>query len=318
MRAEARTPARGLHRVCQPACSPEEEKPMIWLILGIFVASLLSLFFSTLTYSLRDYSRPQLADYLERHGKSSWTECTFDRTNDLIVTTAVGRLITNLLILVFVLHTLVDLRWRPWPRYGMAVVITGVISLFSSVAIPHALSRHAAPAIIGFFVKFLHTWRAIMLPAVRLMNGVDELVATATRATSNLDPEETREEEIEQEIMSVVEEGEKEGIVGEQEREMIESVIEFRDRSVGEIMTPRTEITALEVTATLDEVKQMLAESGHSRLPVYEGTLDHIIGILYARDLLKYLGDAITQINIRESLRLPLYVPKTKPLRDLL
>ena len=99
---------------------------------------------------------------------------------------------------------------------------------------------------------------------------------------------------------------------------MIESVIEFRDRSVGEIMTPRTDITALEVTATLDEVKQMLAESGHSRLPVFEGTLDHIIGILYARDLLKYLGQLIEQINIREALRLPLYVPKTKPLRDLL
>src|SRR5438067_9240614 len=112
MRAEARTPACGpgnpLGRACQPACSPKEERLMGWLLLGIFVAALLSLFFSTLTYSLRDYSRPQLADYLERHGKPTWTECTFDRTNDLIVTTAVGRLITNLLILVFVLHTLVD------------------------------------------------------------------------------------------------------------------------------------------------------------------------------------------------------------------
>lgn len=291
---------------------------MVWLILGILVASVLTLFFSTLTYSLRDYSRPQLIDYLERHGKASWAECTIERSNDLIVTTAVGRLIANLLVLVFVLHTLFNLGWGPWPRYGMAVAITGVISLFSSVAIPHALARHAAPAIIGFFVKFLHTWRAIMLPAVRLMNGVDELVAKATRATSNLDPDEQREEQIEQEIMSVVEEGEKEGIVGEQEREMIESVIQFRDRSVGEIMTARTEITALEVTATLDEVKQMLAESGHSRLPVYEGTLDHILGILYARDLLKHLGESIAQINIRDSLRSPLYVPKTKPLRDLL
>src|SRR5690349_10677786 len=136
---------------------------MVWLILGIVVASLLSLFFSTLTYSLRDYSRPQLIDYLERHGKASWAECTIERSNDLIVTTAVGRLTANLLILVFVLHTLVDLGWRPWPRYAMATAITGLISLFSSVAIPHALARHAAPAIIGFFVKFLHTWRAMML-----------------------------------------------------------------------------------------------------------------------------------------------------------
>jgi magnesium and cobalt transporter len=291
---------------------------MGWIILGIFVASLVSLFFSTLTYSLRDYSRPKLEDYLERHRKSEWAERTIERTSDLIFTTAIGRMIANLLILVFVLHTLVNLGWSPWPRYGMSLVITGVISLFVSVAIPHSLARHAAEAIIGFFVQFLHAWRAILLPATRVMHMVDELVCRATKATTNVDPEEQREEEIEQEILSVVEEGEKEGVVGEQEREMIESVIEFRDRSVGEIMTPRPEIVAMEVTATLDELKQTLEESGHSRVPIFEGSIDHILGILYARDLLKHLGNPIEQINIRAALRPPLYVPMTKPLRDLL
>jgi magnesium and cobalt transporter len=290
---------------------------MTWLILGIFIASLLTLFFSTLTYALRDYSRPKLESYLERHNKTWCIDRINDLTSDLIFTTAIGRLVTNLMILVFVLHLLVNLHWHPWPRYGMALLATGVISVFCSVAIPHSLARHAAPAIIGFFVRFLLGWRWILMPATRLMHGIDDLVARATHATTNADPDEAREEEIEQEILSKVEEGEKEGFVGEQEREMIESVIEFRDRSVGEIMTPRTDIVALEVTATLDEVKQMLAESGHSRLPVYEGTLDHIIGTLYARDLLKYLG-SMDPINIRNALRSPLYVPMTKPLRDLL
>jgi CBS domain containing-hemolysin-like protein len=291
---------------------------MMWLLLGILAASWLSLFFSTLTYSLRDYSRPKLEDYLERHRKGVLAQRTFDLTNDLIFTTALGRMIANLLILIFVLHTLVNLGWRPWPRYGMALFITGFISLFCSVALPHALARHAAEATIGFFVRFLHGWRILLLPATGIMHTVDELVCRATNATKNVDPEEQREEEIEQEIMSVVEEGEKEGVVGEQEREMIESVIEFRDRSVGEIMTPRPEIVALEITASLDELKKTLEESGHSRLPVYEESLDHILGILYARDLLKHLGDATTKIDLRASVRPPLYVPKTKPLRDLL
>src|SRR3954471_68476 len=258
---------------------------MIWLFLGVILAALLSLFFSTLTYSLRDYSRPRLEDYLKRNGKADLAERTFRLSNDLTFTTAVGRMIANLFILIFVLHIFNDLQWNPWPRYAISLVITGVISLFSSVAIPHSLARHAAEAIIGFFIRFLHLWRATLLPATRMMHGIDELVARATNATSNRDPEEKREEEIEQEIMSVVEEGQKEGFVGEQEREMIHSVIEFRDRSVGEIMTSRTDIVAIEITATMDEVKQLLAESGHSRLPVFEGTLDHILGILYARDL---------------------------------
>ena len=291
---------------------------MAWLFLGIVAATLLSLFFSTLTYSLRDYSRARLGDYLELRKKSHLAEWTFDHTTDLVFTTAIGRLIANLFILIFVLHTLVDLGWTPWPRYGMAVIITGVISLFSSVALPHSLARHAPEAFIGFFLGFLRTWRLVLLPATGLMHLLDNLVARATNATSSIDPETKKEEQIDQEILSVVEEGEKEGVVDEQEREMIESVIEFRDRSVGEIMIPRTRIEAVEITATLDEVKQHLEESGHSRLPVYQGTLDHIVGILYARDLLKHLGAPPDQFNMRSAMRPALYVPMTKPLRDLL
>jgi putative hemolysin len=291
---------------------------IVWLVLGVAIATGLSLLFSTLTYALRDYSRPRLSDYLERHKKLKWADLTFDRTGDLIFTTAIGRMIANLSILIFVLHILVNLNWSPWPRYGMALLITGVISLFGSVAIPHSLARHAAEAIIGFFVKFLHAWRWLLLPATRVMHAIDEVVVTATNATSNVDPETKKEEEVDQEILSVVEAGEKEGVVDEQEREMIESVIEFRNRSVAEIMTPRPAITAIEINATMDVVKQMLEESGHSRLPVYEGTIDHVAGILYARDLLKFIGASDEPFKIRGLLRPPLYVPVTKPLRDLL
>src|SRR5262249_29267915 len=115
-----------------------------------------------------------------------------------------------------------------------------------------------------------------------------------------------------------VEEAAKEGVVDEQEREMIESVIEFRDTTVGQIMTPRPEIIGLEITAQLLEVKKTLEESGHSRIPIYEGTLDRIVGILYARDLIKHLGEPPEKFDIRSAMRTPLYVPKPKPLRDLL
>lgn len=99
---------------------------------------------------------------------------------------------------------------------------------------------------------------------------------------------------------------------------MIESVIEFRDTHTGEIMTPRPKMVGLEITATLAQVKELLEESGHSRLPVYEKTLDHIVGILHARDLLKHLGAPQDQFNIRTAMRQAYHVPATKLLRDLL
>ena len=146
------------------------------------------------------------------------------------------------------------------------------------------------------------------------MHVIDDSVRRATGATMVVEPAAT----IEREILSAVEEGEKEGVVDEQEREMIESVIQFRATTAGQIMTPRPEIIALELGSTLNHVKQTLEESGHSRIPVYDGTLDHVVGILYARDLLKFLGQATLKFDIRSAMRPAYFVPDTKPLRDLL
>src|SRR5687768_12013348 len=145
------------------------------------------------------------------------------------------------------------------------------------------------------------------------MRWIDDLIRRAVGA-----PADTEAEHIEQEILSAVEEGAAEGIVGEEEREMIESVIEFRDTTAGQIMTPRPEIVGLELTARLDDVKRLLEGSGHSRIPVFDGTLDHVVGVLYARDLVPYVGQPAHRFDLRSALRPPLYVPETKPLRDLL
>ena len=99
---------------------------------------------------------------------------------------------------------------------------------------------------------------------------------------------------------------------------MIESVIQFHDTTAGQIMTPRPEIVGVEVGSTLAHVKEMLEESGHSRLPVFDGTLDHIIGVLHARDLLKHIGLPAGQFNVKSAMRPAYFVPETKPLRDLL
>jgi CBS domain containing-hemolysin-like protein len=99
---------------------------------------------------------------------------------------------------------------------------------------------------------------------------------------------------------------------------MIKSVIEFRDTTAGHIMTTRQEVVALPATATIEEVKKTIEESGHSRIPIHDGSLDHVIGILYARDLMKYLGVAGAQLDVRAAMRPPMLVPETKPLRDLL
>ena len=115
------------------------------VIAAIFVGALASLVFSTLTYSLRDFSRARLTDILTRRGKLEYVGPTLEHTSDLIFVTAVFRLFSNILVLIGVLRLFQERDYYSvgW-QYFLSVVVTGIVTLFCSVAIPHALSRHAA------------------------------------------------------------------------------------------------------------------------------------------------------------------------------
>jgi CBS domain containing-hemolysin-like protein len=133
-------------------------------------------------------------------------------------------------------------------------------------------------------------------------------------------PEEPSEEFYEEEIRTVVTEGHREGMLEEDAREMIESVIELRDVDVSEIMTPRTDMMSIRVGATLDDAAAFVAAAGHSRIPVFEKTRDDIIGILYVKDLLSEILKQPSQRaeNVADLVRPPYFVPETKPINSLL
>jgi putative hemolysin len=124
-----------------------------------------------------------------------------------------------------------------------------------------------------------------------------------------------------EELKLLVETGSEQGQIEEEEKEMIHGVIELGDKRVHEVMVPRIGIRAVNVDDPLDEVLDMIVRAGHSRLPVFEESLDNIVGILYAKDLLPYLkgnGRANGSIDIRTLVRSPVYVPESKPVDDLL
>ena len=122
----------------------------------------------------------------------------------------------------------------------------------------------------------------------------------------------------EEEIHDLIEAGEEEGIVDEQEREMISAILELDSTVVREIMVPRTEMAAISVEASVRETIDAIIACGHSRMPVYDGTMDNIIGLLYAKDLLKNWGMADSQIQLRDLIRQPFFTPETKTLELLL
>ncbi|HWE03469.1 MAG TPA: hemolysin family protein [Tepidisphaeraceae bacterium] len=287
--------------------------PMFWMVATLFVVAFGSLIFSALTFALRDLPSVRLAEFLHRHGKSRWLAVTVDHTEDLVWVTAFWRMLFNTAIVVFSLTLVERGIGDRVVAYALAALLAGLITLFFSIAIAHSVAQYATAEIVGAFAPTLYVLRIVMKPITAVMNEIDEWVRTAAGA-----PETPEPEHIEQEIMSVIEEGEKEGVVDEQERNMIESVIEFRDTTAGQIMTPRTQVVAIELDSTVDHVRETIEESGHSRIPVYTGRIDHIVGVLYARDLLRFLGQSIKKFDMKSVMRPPLYVPESKPSRELL
>lgn len=283
------------------------------IVIAAAICAVAALCFSVLSYALRDYSRSKLLDRLRRRDRESAFDDIDEYTSDLIFITASARLLANILVLIFVLRLVHETGWTLWVEYAVSVIVTGIITLVMSVAIPHAVAKHAGESVIAVCVTPLRLLRWLLLPVTKIMHLIDHMIGNVTGSNAMLPSD-----EVEDEIMSAVEEGEKEGIVDEAEREMIESVIEFRDTIAGQIMTARPEIVGIELPATLKEIKRVIDESGHSRIPVYTGTLDKIAGILYARDLLQYVGEPVEQFDIHAVLRPALYVPETKSVRDLL
>jgi CBS domain containing-hemolysin-like protein len=125
--------------------------------------------------------------------------------------------------------------------------------------------------------------------------------------------------EFEEDLKLMVEAGQQEGVLEEEESQMIFSIFQLDDTLTREIMVPRIEMLAFDIDTPLADALDNFLESGYSRVPVYQGRMDNVIGILYAKDLLKIQRDGNGhEVNIRSQLREPYFVPEAKKVDELL
>lgn len=124
-------------------------------------------------------------------------------------------------------------------------------------------------------------------------------------------------EDIEKEIQNLIDEGEERGLISEDEGEMIQGIFSFRDTIAREIMVPRTEVVCARLEeATLTDIIRLIEQSGHSRIPIYQESVDNIIGTLHAKDLLSYWGSETA--DFRKMVRPPYFIPETKKISEVL
>lgn len=285
----------------------------------------LSGFFALNGFALRSFRRVQLesafgaasrkdARRKAGHGRLA----SFERSlNSLQLTIPLCRTLANLGLVVgmFYLMGVSSLEAGSWPRAVEAVGISIAIIAIFGVAIPHAWAAYSGEKVLAAMYYPLMVLRYLFLPVTAVMNVFDLPIR---RLSGNAgDGRETEHESAKLEIMQAATEGHAEGAVSAEEVRMIESVIKFGRRQVGEIMTPRTEIAAMPVQTGWSQAATLAHGIGHTRIPVYDGDIDNIIGILYVKDLLQH-GGSDGPGDMRTIIRKPLFVPESKKLGDLL
>ena len=197
------------------------------------------------------------------------------------------------------------------------VVVTLLLSLFTIVfgeLVPKSLALAHTERFALSLSWLVELLLRFLAPLVWLLTRVTNAV-TRTLGGDHM----TENMMSTEELKLIVERGGEQGILEAEEEQMIPAVIELGERRLHEVMVPRTSIVALPATATIEECIDRIVEEGHSRIPVYEESVDEIIGILYAKDLLPFLKTADRpRPAVRSLLRTPLFVPESMSIDDLL
>ncbi|TET34710.1 MAG: HlyC/CorC family transporter [Planctomycetota bacterium] len=194
--------------------------------------------------------------------------------------------------------------------FGVAVVFVLVLGNI----LPRLVAEKNAERLLVAFMPFLSGVAFLFRPF-----GAAILFTRALLGRMTGSKEKTPEEEAEEDLRSAIEEGEHEGAIEEKEREMIEAVLYLGDVDVSRIMTPRTDMVAIPIDKSIREIISEVCNAGHSRIPVYEGNRDTIRGILYVKDLVRYLDNQNGDIpSLDDIIRDAFVVPETKPVQELL
>ncbi|WP_326512462.1 hemolysin family protein [Clostridium intestinale] len=210
------------------------------------------------------------------------------------------------------LANLLDSLSVPYSSNIAQIVVTILLSYVTLVfgeLFPKRIALKKAEAIAMFSIKPIIFISKIALPYVKLLSGSTNLLLRITK----LNDDDLEEKVSKEEIRSLIEVGQEHGVINETEKDMIESIFEFDDTISKEIMTPRTDVYLLNIDTPIAEAIDELLEERFSRIPVYEDDIDNIIGILYMKDFIVQARKVgFENVNIREILHQPYFVPETK------
>jgi len=284
-----------------------------WLELAIIlVALVLAAFAASAETSLTSISRVRLRRLSEEgNPQAIMIEKLHKDPNSylstILITNTVAIIVASSTATLLALH----LYQEKLAEWLVSLLLSLVVLIFCEIA-PKTIALQRAERVALRLARIVTGATFIMRPIVGVLTGITKLLLRLTGGTQVKGPFVTEEE-----LKMLVSVGEEEGVLEEEEREMIHGIFEMGDMTVREVMVPRTDLVSIEVNQPVAQAVELVTKHGHTRIPVYEGSLDNIVGVLYAKDLLRALNKGGVT-SLREIARKPYFTPESNKVQDVL
>ncbi|MCX7749628.1 MAG: hemolysin family protein [Clostridia bacterium] len=302
---------------------------MIIQIVFLFILIGINAFFAAseiAIISLNDNKIKKMAE--EGHKKAKLLEKLISEPSRFLATIQVGITLAGLLASAFAAESFADRITSTVRNTGLpvddsiiktvtVVLITIILAYFQLVLgelVPKRLAMQKPEAISMFVIKPISLLSSVTEPFVKLLTHSTNFVIRIFGGNPYADEEKITEEE----IRMMVDVGQEKGVIQGTEKEMINNIFEFDNTSVSEIMTHRTDIFAIPIDADLEYIMEFIRTEKYTRIPVYEETIDNIVGVMHIKDMFNYVSDNTAKnFKLKDVLRTPYFVPQSKKTDEL-
>ena len=287
------------------------EPHLVWYLVIIVICVIMSAYFSATETAFSTFNRIRVKNMAEKGDKRAARVIKLaDNYDSLISTILIGNNIVNTLSasLGTLFFAGILISNQDLAATVSTIVLTLVVLIFGEIT-PKTMAKNAPEGFAMFSAPIINALLIVFTPFNFVFKQWQKLLA---RLFKPKDDQGMTEEE----LISIIEEAEEDGGIDEEESSLIKSAIEFGDLEVGDIFTPRIDITSLSAESDKETVEKTFTESGYSRIPVFEGDLDNVIGILYYKDYYALAKD--NEVSITDILKPVIFVSKTKNVNDLM
>jgi len=289
-----------------------------WSVVAIVILIFPATFFSIISFAIGRFSWVKIQEAFKSLKKEKLIESFLADTEKLFWAGSFFAAVFSVCITVLLFRVFLKLSDDEisWKAFVMTLVAGSFLFSIFQIIVPYTWAKYAGEFILARTYNFLRLLSYIVFPLLGLL-GIHDLIVRRLAGIADTTADQLQEEK-QEEFLSVVEQGKMEGVVDAEEQEMIEHVLELNDTTAEKIMTPRTDIVAIRADSDIDAVLETIKAQGHSRIPVYQDNIDHITGLVYAKDLLGQIGSEPADFSLDNLLRDAYFVPETKSLRELL